>query len=584
MSRCAFGENGSFEPMQPLRSPHTPAACHRVRATPRIDAIATECARAPIRLIRSSSMKRNTLATMIAAGMALAAGVAPEVQAVHLDPGGAGQVLIYPYYTVNSGNQTLFSVINKTDAGKAIKVRFREGYNSRKVLEFNLYLSPFDVWTASVFSLNTGAGNPANLVTTDNSCTVPRIKGNPSLPVLANGLRYVPFTNYYYVGGNEEAGPNVLDRTREGHFELIEMGEVVNRERNSLSAIIHNFGEPGNCQRIQEAWMPDEAQVSNYWTNNALVDIDPPKGGLFGAASIIDTLSGTMMRYDAEAIAAFRTIALHTGPSATEPTLASAHENSVDNTVTANVFRDGTVVASRYPAERAIDAVSALFMQEQVYGEFTSSAAMGAASEWILTFPTKYAYVDQAIVGAFAIQPFTRIFPTTAIGDVPNSAVDLKLDFFDREEGAGQSYCFKPSDPACIPISPPPPQPFPNPRLLWSSNVLSFNQPAAALWGSTILGSRLSNNVGTDLMGIADGWAALTLYTNGALSGQQMRPDTDGVVWLGLPVVGFRATVYSTSEVTPGVFSSNADLSRLRSTNRIQGSPFVGATLEQTAQ
>ena len=42
------------------------------------------------------------------------------------------------------------SVVNTTASMKAVKVRFREGKNSAEVLDFNVFLSPFDVWTASI--------------------------------------------------------------------------------------------------------------------------------------------------------------------------------------------------------------------------------------------------------------------------------------------------------------------------------------------------------------------------------------------------------------------------------------------------
>ena len=95
-------------------------------------------------------MKRNSLTTAVVAGIAGVAGFAGLANAVDLNPDGLGQVLIYPYYTVNKSQDTLFSVVNTTDIGKAVKVRFLEGYNSREVLDFNLFLSPHDVWTARV--------------------------------------------------------------------------------------------------------------------------------------------------------------------------------------------------------------------------------------------------------------------------------------------------------------------------------------------------------------------------------------------------------------------------------------------------
>src|SRR5262244_4289279 len=101
-----------------------------------------------------------------------AIGATTTAQAVNLNPDGLGQVLLYPYYTVNNDQNTLLSVVNTTSVGKAVKVRFLEAYNSREVLDFNLYLSPFDVWVAAV--AENGAGG-ASVFTNDNSCTVPVI-------------------------------------------------------------------------------------------------------------------------------------------------------------------------------------------------------------------------------------------------------------------------------------------------------------------------------------------------------------------------------------------------------------------------
>ena len=74
-------------------------------------------------------MKRNSLTIAVVAGIAGTVGIANLASAVNLNPDGLGQVLLYPYYTVNSNGvgdnlQTLFSVVNTTYQGKAIKVRF----------------------------------------------------------------------------------------------------------------------------------------------------------------------------------------------------------------------------------------------------------------------------------------------------------------------------------------------------------------------------------------------------------------------------------------------------------------------------
>ena len=69
-------------------------------------------------------MKRNNLTTSVVAGLAAIAGIASTANAVELNPDGTGQVLVYPYYTVNKNQQTIISVVNTTNIAKAGKGRF----------------------------------------------------------------------------------------------------------------------------------------------------------------------------------------------------------------------------------------------------------------------------------------------------------------------------------------------------------------------------------------------------------------------------------------------------------------------------
>ncbi len=63
-------------------------------------------------------MNRKNLTAAVLAGLAGVAGIVGSAQAVNINPDGLGQVLIYPYYTVNAGNQTVLSVINTTSDAK----------------------------------------------------------------------------------------------------------------------------------------------------------------------------------------------------------------------------------------------------------------------------------------------------------------------------------------------------------------------------------------------------------------------------------------------------------------------------------
>jgi hypothetical protein len=249
-------------------------------------------------------MNKQLLGVVMGIGLAMAM----PAQAVHLASAGGGQVLLFPYYTVNSDNQSLISIVNSTDRGKATRLLFREGRNSRVVMELSIYLAPYDVWTGAVFNLQ--EGGPANLSTRDDSCTVPALRTSASLPELPNGVRYAPFSNAAYTGSADDAGPDDLARTREGHFELIEMGEVTNASFATLDAITHqDDGLPPGCLQLIQAWEP-----GGYWYTSLNADLTPPGGGLYGTVYLVDALNGTMQALAADAIEGFSKHVLNAPP------------------------------------------------------------------------------------------------------------------------------------------------------------------------------------------------------------------------------------------------------------------------------
>src|SRR3954464_4388156 len=160
---------------------------------------------------------RNPLFTAL-----LCAGILTTVDAAHavnVSADNRGQVLLYPYYTTRSdsaGNAyaTLLSVVNATASAEAVRVRFLEGKNSREVTGFNLFLSPFDVWTAAALPDTTSGG--AKIGTLDLSCTMPSFSASSTAPL-------VSFVNVSYSGVNDDGAGTGLDRTKEGYFEIIEM-------------------------------------------------------------------------------------------------------------------------------------------------------------------------------------------------------------------------------------------------------------------------------------------------------------------------------------------------------------------------
>ncbi|CAH9014821.1 hypothetical protein [Candidatus Nitrosacidococcus sp. I8] len=97
-------------------------------------------------------MKKTKLATALA--LAVGVGAWQGAQAVNLNPDGSGDALYFPYYTVRTSDSgsamtTSIVIVNTTNQTKEVKVRFREGKNSWEVLDFDVYLSPQDIWTGA---------------------------------------------------------------------------------------------------------------------------------------------------------------------------------------------------------------------------------------------------------------------------------------------------------------------------------------------------------------------------------------------------------------------------------------------------
>jgi hypothetical protein len=142
------------------------------------------------------------------AAAVLAAVATTGVQAVNLSANETGEVLIFPFYNTNNGFVTQISLTNTQNQYKIVKVRFRESKESNDTLDFNIYFSPFDSWTAIV--RDNPANGKANIVTTDETCTYP-----------AKSFLQEPGTDFIDLYTAVDA-----DDTSEGYFEVIEVGNI----------------------------------------------------------------------------------------------------------------------------------------------------------------------------------------------------------------------------------------------------------------------------------------------------------------------------------------------------------------------
>ena len=467
-------------------------------------------------------MKQLALAVGIAAG---SMGLVPSAQAVNLATDGLGQVLIFPYYTTRAGWNTLFNITNTSNEVVAIKVRFHEGYNSRDVFDFNVILSPHDVWNGT---LSNGAGDIPSFSTLDTSCTVPAIPAGGQL-FQGNGANGIlAYTNA--PGGVQAAdsGPTTTDRMREGYATVMMMGTspAVGLAANAVHT---NARVPANCAALRTAFSTGTAAglttLRAAFPNYA---VNPLKG----AFSLVNAANGWNASGKATTLADFFDPTLPTSSGgAPIPNLITAQLEPAHVPLYTDSFHEPELASANTPGEVLLatgvpvstapavgaDAVTFVLSRASVVNQWARRAASTAtggwtvASDWVVTFPTKRLYADtathefsgRATAGGTNVN-VTRpglsvigLFPAYASG---RSCVPVGYTIYDREE----QQIIRDSGPVFSPA----PSPQGN-ELCQEVNVLTFND-------SDVLGS--GNDLTGNIAQLPDfnGWMQLN-FTAGAL-------------------------------------------------------------------
>jgi hypothetical protein len=577
-------------------------------------------------------MNRKNLTAAVLAGLAGVVGIAGSAQAVNINPDGTGQVLLYPYYTTNAGNVTLLSVVNTSDNAKAVKVRFMESENSQEVLDFNLYMSAYDVWTAAINPMPEDVmrddcdpnldddediyceGPLLTIAPDETTCTVPYLNG---------AQPFLPYQYQYSTAG--DLGSQSQARMNEGHFEMIEMGTLttgyVDEETGEAEASwagiaathgphgVDNAWQPFDCDALNEAWVrsvPFFVESSGRWIQDPTDGVEAPSGGLFGGAAIVNPMQGSMHTYDAIALNGWNSSGFEMGdfgPSIhAEPGTVAPNLDSGDNS-NGLVFGEQGELLESGTMDDAIDAVSYVLMHDTMMNEYTTEVAVAGETEWVVTFPTKRFYVN----GIVPIAPFTKIWEPIKEGVLATACEVVELrTMWDREERTEpEKTCEELGN--CPGEKPPvvsPPRPGTPPdvdparipfELCYETNVIRFG---AAYDGETdilpdateILGSPMPKyrNIDNEALGFEYGWARIDMDDyleadpyydqNGDLAGYDYIERSryslgEGDMALnGLPFVGFAVSRFSNGfipmEDGPDVFSSYGGLWKHKSSRK----------------
>lgn len=432
-------------------------------------------------------------------------GAASAAQAVQVSHGGDGQALMFPYYSVENGNYTALHLTNTTDEFKAVKVRFRRSTDSADSLDFNLYLSPKDMWTGAVLP---GAGGIPKLVTYDTSC----ISGQTEASQQAG----IPFH------------PVVGQKAQKGHIEIIEMaswdrelaekaivnnGVTVEQAIEHVAADANGVRRPGNCAAVTASWVAGQGHWATVYEADAEGNTDGvfretdlgtvPTGGLYGNAYVVNPDEAW-----ASSFAPVVLSELYTGENNNHhaPRYALPDLQGVSGKTGSLIDIQTLVIGlnasgpQKDELEKLINLqnhgmvgfaeIETALAKASVMSDFTVGGASEATTELVVTFPVKYA-------------------------GSPDGKVEIETTFYDREE---DTFVLVPEDYQTSPwlpgVNPE------NPTLDDEVNVVSLGENAR----QDIGGKTISLNIPVDS---GEGWVDIEFKN---------QPT-------GVPVIGFTSTV-----------------------------------------
>jgi len=504
-------------------------------------------------------MKKNALSLAVAAGVATIATVAQAD--MYINDKGLGEALVYPMYSAQNGNNTLIAIANTTGDAKAVKVRIIEGQNSQEVLDFNLYMSPEDHFSFAITATEDGG---AQLVTTDNSCTVPAIPDADG-----DGVKSVAFRNTLLLGDKAKDDPDTdadesfdntsIARTQIGYIEVIEMGQINPSatavvdpktgsgyvKKNVYSATKHNEqGLPADCSVVVAGWS-DLGPVNGTWLAESASGSKGTSefmsswmgGGLYGYGTVLNVADGTAFGYDAVAIEGLVEqgqpgSALHYNPGDTRPDFTDA---ALSNS--AIVELGGMAQTATYGLGLEVLAVGTLFQTQELMNDYVTDEAINAETDWVITMPTK----------TFHVQKTPTITPFSTVWNGRTACEPVVFDSWDREEA------FVPDAAGGPDFSPRPPvQTTSNDLpLCFETNVISFSEESATNSEDVVLGV-------SSILDYENGWARISfdpaLLDTKTIKGvpvigshQRVITPDSGPALQGLPVTGFAVVKYTNS-------------------------------------
>ncbi len=425
----------------------------------------------------NANFKPLGLAAAVAAATAGYAGVvnAQEVAAETE----LGDLAIVPYYTVQEGYATGVNVINTTGETHVVKIRFRRATDSMDALDFNVVLSPYDMYTGFI----TTDGDDIKFVSNDNSCTAPA----------------------YPEGGF--VMPSIYRENAEtGYIEIISMGSPISETQPIAISAKHGAnGVPADCKAVRDNFFADAtATTRGVFSSSQTHQLDAngvAVPSLYRAAD--DDLKVSYLIKSDETGVEFGDNAVHISGFLDVPSMTNQQKGVFEGDLLgfdhpdlngASPLADGRV--SRFGALRQILGADALINDWSQNSNDTIGFTVD--TDWVVTFPGQYVMLNlPQYLGFLALPEDISCTGTSTAISCDNRDIPMRAEFavYDREE---QGIVVEEGD---LVVSPQPPGEVVIDVLDKEVNVIEWGQNPVLNAPSSISVSKPE--------GAAFGWAAL---------------------------------------------------------------------------
>jgi len=337
-------------------------------------------------------------------------GWSVNTQTLGLSTNSGGDTILFPLYsTVQALGQvsSSFSVINSGNQTILAKIRFREQEHSMDVMDLLVVLSPHDTFPFSV-GQDLGAERP-HFAWQDSSCVVgPGASYDPAID--GDAPKKVDFKEPYlpFVATNEQMSV--------GHLEVLGMATLdnvwVNGDRVLASDELNNVGDlntvnlgaaaahgpdgiPADCPLLVQ-WLANPARVATLNNSHLLGDVPNDLSGRYLITGTTETAQGIEGGGDGIGIrdSNLTTVIGELGPYARITAQSDAD--------CVNCLPIGTQYAwarqewdhPHLGEMRTLNNFQLGLTADSVLGDWSNNPANFVGVDWVLSFPSKYAYID----------------------------------------------------------------------------------------------------------------------------------------------------------------------------------------------